>query len=743
MNQQGDAIDLTVKTLGLEPLTADPLYIKEGFFWFREDLHKIFILVGSIKTEWPFGQITLNNTYVIASEAAMLALPAIPGNLAVRTDINKTFILQGTDPTVLSNWIELLFTAIPGPTGPIGATGPTGPTGPIGATGPIGIEGPSGPIGMTGNPGIKGDTGLTGATGAIGETGPEGATGPQGIQGNLGATGPTGPQGPSGPQGAIGSQGPTGPNGDAGATGPQGIQGIQGNIGATGPTGPFGPTGPTGPQGNTGSTGATGATGPTGPIGSTGSIGVTGPIGANGLTGNTGDTGSTGPTGPTGPVGATGPIGATGPTGLTGVTGPTGPIGVTGPQGIKGDTGNTGATGSIGPTGPTGPIGATGPTGPQGIQGTQGNNGATGPAGSTGPQGQVGATGPAGLNGTNGSTGLTGSTGPTGPQGATGLTGATGPSGITTKTNTTSYIVKQGAAENMGAYITLQSNMYWNNNFIKIFKYVGTVRTQVPFSECLGVNTLDFTRTRTANGQTDESQPDIINAIALLYGANAGDIIDIEYTESNYLDRGFNFTPAGWDFDANAPYPGTAINWYITASAPNPMEIWSETIPVNPSPNATLTAIGQFLGNGNQPWYLPTTYLFNGTDEKTVNFLVPNALIDKNVPNNFDYTTVNLRVEAYQFPRHARGEANNTKAVPFSKYSYFGYWNKNTINLPPTFNVGRNCKYLIIGFRVRNLVTNALSDFIPVKIHVRRAFRPKKGINIGDKRDSVLIKFKY
>jgi hypothetical protein len=51
----------------------------------------------------------LTNTFVVASEAAMLALSATKGDIAVRTDIETTFILQGTDPTVLGDWVEFLF----------------------------------------------------------------------------------------------------------------------------------------------------------------------------------------------------------------------------------------------------------------------------------------------------------------------------------------------------------------------------------------------------------------------------------------------------------------------------------------------------------------------------------------------------------------------------------------------------------------------------------------------------------
>ena len=59
----------------------------------------------------PFDHIpasVIANTFVVSSQAAMLALAAGVGDIAVRTDLNKSFILQSTPATTLGNWIELL-----------------------------------------------------------------------------------------------------------------------------------------------------------------------------------------------------------------------------------------------------------------------------------------------------------------------------------------------------------------------------------------------------------------------------------------------------------------------------------------------------------------------------------------------------------------------------------------------------------------------------------------------------------
>ena len=52
--------------------------------------------------------ITVNDTFVVASQAAMLALTAETGDIAVRTDLSKSFILKGSNSALLSDWQELL-----------------------------------------------------------------------------------------------------------------------------------------------------------------------------------------------------------------------------------------------------------------------------------------------------------------------------------------------------------------------------------------------------------------------------------------------------------------------------------------------------------------------------------------------------------------------------------------------------------------------------------------------------------
>jgi hypothetical protein len=52
--------------------------------------------------------IAVTDTSVVASQVAMLALTAEVGDIAIRTDLNKTFILQTSPASTLGNWQELL-----------------------------------------------------------------------------------------------------------------------------------------------------------------------------------------------------------------------------------------------------------------------------------------------------------------------------------------------------------------------------------------------------------------------------------------------------------------------------------------------------------------------------------------------------------------------------------------------------------------------------------------------------------
>lgn len=55
--------------------------------------------------------IAITNTFVVANQAAMLALTAQVGDVAIRTDVNANFILATEPATTLGNWVQLLVPA--------------------------------------------------------------------------------------------------------------------------------------------------------------------------------------------------------------------------------------------------------------------------------------------------------------------------------------------------------------------------------------------------------------------------------------------------------------------------------------------------------------------------------------------------------------------------------------------------------------------------------------------------------
>lgn len=71
--------------------------------------------------------LALVDVYTVNSQAAMLALNAQQGDIAVRTDVSKTFILSKEPASTLANWVELLFpcsvTSVNGKTGVVVLTG--------------------------------------------------------------------------------------------------------------------------------------------------------------------------------------------------------------------------------------------------------------------------------------------------------------------------------------------------------------------------------------------------------------------------------------------------------------------------------------------------------------------------------------------------------------------------------------------------------------------------------------------
>jgi len=66
-------------------------------------------ITGTISTA-QLPPIAISNTYPVASQAAMLALTAERGDVAIRSDIGKTFILSTDSPGTLADWLEVVTT---------------------------------------------------------------------------------------------------------------------------------------------------------------------------------------------------------------------------------------------------------------------------------------------------------------------------------------------------------------------------------------------------------------------------------------------------------------------------------------------------------------------------------------------------------------------------------------------------------------------------------------------------------
>lgn len=68
--------------------------------------------------------IAIIDTFPVANQAEMLALVAQTGDIAIRSDTSKTFVLKASPASVLANWVELLV-----PAGGVTSVGLTVPTG--------------------------------------------------------------------------------------------------------------------------------------------------------------------------------------------------------------------------------------------------------------------------------------------------------------------------------------------------------------------------------------------------------------------------------------------------------------------------------------------------------------------------------------------------------------------------------------------------------------------------------------
>ena len=67
----------------------------------------IATLTGGKLTPSQIPAIAITNTYPVSTEAEMLALDCQTGDVCIRLDESKSYILQGTNPALLTDWQHL------------------------------------------------------------------------------------------------------------------------------------------------------------------------------------------------------------------------------------------------------------------------------------------------------------------------------------------------------------------------------------------------------------------------------------------------------------------------------------------------------------------------------------------------------------------------------------------------------------------------------------------------------------
>lgn len=103
---------ITTHTNAIDP-HGDRAYVDTNYVHNDEVGISVASLVGGLVPSSQLPAIAITETYVVASEAEMLALSAQIGDIAIRTDTSESFVLGVNDPSVLVNWYELLSPPAP------------------------------------------------------------------------------------------------------------------------------------------------------------------------------------------------------------------------------------------------------------------------------------------------------------------------------------------------------------------------------------------------------------------------------------------------------------------------------------------------------------------------------------------------------------------------------------------------------------------------------------------------------
>lgn len=103
-----DSVSGVAKILGVEPAAKTDLSGKVDVSALGVSVAQ---LVNGVIPVEQLPELAITHTWVVASEAEMLALAADTGDVAIRTDVSKSFILTADTPATLSAWKELLAAA--------------------------------------------------------------------------------------------------------------------------------------------------------------------------------------------------------------------------------------------------------------------------------------------------------------------------------------------------------------------------------------------------------------------------------------------------------------------------------------------------------------------------------------------------------------------------------------------------------------------------------------------------------
>lgn len=120
----GDELPATSTTAGIVKTDSNSL---DPIVYLKDSVDALFVMVNKLgapngvatldsASKIPASQlpaISITDVFVVGSEAAMLALTAQVGDVAKRTDENKTYILRAEPASNLSNWEVMLFPEAP------------------------------------------------------------------------------------------------------------------------------------------------------------------------------------------------------------------------------------------------------------------------------------------------------------------------------------------------------------------------------------------------------------------------------------------------------------------------------------------------------------------------------------------------------------------------------------------------------------------------------------------------------